>query len=70
MAAGRLDGGKSLIHESILGTRFEAAVTAEAPGFDRFPVCIPSVRREGRLVGRMECWIDPEDSLFAGFMLR
>lgn len=74
LAQGKLDragGGKRrLKHESILGTKFEAWVGESLPEEDGFPGCVPVVRSQAHLVGRMEFWIDPEDPVFPGFVFR
>lgn len=70
LAQGKVGGEKRLIHESIIGTRFEAFVMASVAGEGDFPGCIPCVRGEARLVGRMEFFIDPSDPVYPGFVFR
>ncbi len=55
--------------ESILGSCFTGEVTATAR-FGDYPAVIPQVTGTAHIIGRNEWWIDPDDPLSAGFMLR
>lgn len=68
LAQGRVSEEKGLVHESIIGTRFEAHVVEKAPSENEFPACLPRVRGEARLVGRMDFFIDPRDPVYPGFV--
>lgn len=76
LAQGEVSVDRHLVHESILGTQFEAFVmaTAEAEEVEgdggEFPPCIPRVRGKANLVGRMEFFIDPGDPVYPGFVFR
>ncbi|KAM0355182.1 hypothetical protein ACHAPU_001047 [Fusarium lateritium] len=71
LAEGRLGAGKSkLLHRSIIDTVFEADVVSEEDSPVEFPACIPRVRGTANLVGRMSFFIDPDDTVFPGFLLR
>lgn len=69
LAQGRVSRGKRLVHESIVGSKFEAHVMETVDG-ERFPSCVPRVRGTARLVGKMEFYIDPTDPIYPGFVLR
>lgn len=68
LAEGRVNEKKHLVHESVIGTRFEAHVVKMAPGESSFPGCVPRVRGEAHLVGKMDFFIDPTDPIFPGFV--
>jgi trans-L-3-hydroxyproline dehydratase len=77
LAKGEVSVDRHLIHESILGTQFEAFVMAtmeagegEGEGGVRFPACMPRVRGRANLVGKMEFFIDPGDPVYPGFVFR
>ncbi len=62
-----LDG--PIIIESILGSRFSGRVV-ETTTFGPHAAIIPEVEGMAHLVGRCEFWLDPDDLLRDGFMLR
>lgn len=70
LAEGKVDDRKHLVHESIVGSRFEVHVVASACSEGQFPTCIPRVRGQARLVGKMNFFIDPADPMFPGFILQ
>lgn len=70
LAQGRVSEEKGLIHESIVGSRFAAHVVETIPNEGDFPACIPRVRGTARLVGKMNFFIDPNDPIYPGFVLR
>lgn len=70
LAEGRVSEQKHLVHESIVGSKFEAHVVALAPNLTNFPACTPRVRGQARLVGKMNFFIDPADPMYPGFLLR
>jgi len=55
--------------ESILGTRFDVRVAAEVELGGRAAI-LPEVRGEAFVTGRAEYWVDPEDPVGRGFLLR
>ncbi|OAQ87556.1 proline racemase [Purpureocillium lilacinum] len=60
-----------LLHSSIIGSRFEADIVSEAISpIEGFPACVPRVKGQANLVGRMKFFIDPDEMLFPGFLLR
>jgi trans-L-3-hydroxyproline dehydratase len=69
LAQGRVSKDKRLVHESIIGSKFEAYVM-ETTESKPFPSCVPRVRGTARLVGKMEFYIDPTDPIYPGFVLR
>jgi len=69
LAQGKVSREKRLVHESIVGSKFEAHVM-EIGDQKPFPSCIPRVRGTARLVGRMEFYVDPTDPIHPGFVLR
>ena len=70
LAEGKVSNGKKLIHESIVGTMFEAFVDEVVPSPSDFPACIPRVRGQANLVSRSDFLIDPADPVYPGFVLR
>ncbi|GAB7333268.1 hypothetical protein MBLNU13_g04911t1 [Cladosporium sp. NU13] len=79
LAQGEVSVDRHLIHESILGTQFQAFVMATAEAEEEgegqgdnggFPACIPRVRGKANLVGKMEFFIDPGDPVYPGFVFR
>jgi proline racemase len=68
-ARGELAIGEPFIVESILGTTFTGQV-AEESSFGPYPAVIPQVTGAAHIVGRAEWWIDPDDPLRDGFILR
>lgn len=71
-AQGKLEPGSSkFLHSSIIGSKFEADILSAAQSpVDGFPACIPRVRGRASLVGQMRFFIDPDDEIFPGFLLR
>ncbi|PLB55476.1 Diaminopimelate epimerase-like protein [Aspergillus steynii IBT 23096] len=72
LSRGRVGAGKNkLVHQSIIGTSFEADVVSEEPSpVEGFKACIPRVRGRANIVGQMRFWIDPSEAMFPGFLLR
>jgi trans-L-3-hydroxyproline dehydratase len=70
LAQGEVGVDRRLVHESILGTKFEAFVTETGAGDGKFPTCIPRVRGKANLVGKMNFFIDPSDPVYPGFVFR
>jgi len=68
-ARGELALDEWITIESLIGTRFDVrAVRTTTCG--SLPAVVPEVRGSARLTGRHEFWIDPEDPLRAGVLLR
>lgn len=55
--------------ESILGTSFDVRVAAVTEVCGR-PAVVPEVRGDAFVTGRAEYWLDPDDPLGHGFLLR
>ncbi|TKA25955.1 hypothetical protein B0A50_05467 [Salinomyces thailandicus] len=70
LAQGRLNTSKTLRHYSILGTVFDAGISSLATSPVDYPACVPWVRGTARLVGKMNFYIDPNDPIYPGFLLR
>lgn len=71
LAQGEVGVERRLVHESIVGTRFEAYVMEVEPGGEgELPVCVPRVRGKANLVGKMRFFIDERDPVFPGFVFR
>ncbi|KHN95668.1 Proline racemase [Metarhizium album ARSEF 1941] len=72
LAQGKLGSRCSkLLHRSIIGSEFKADIVSKAHSpVQGFPACIPHVRSQANLVGRMKFFIDPEDDLFPSFLLQ
>lgn len=68
-ARGELSLGDEFTVESILGTTFTGKLEQET-AFGPYQAVIPSVSGTSHITGRNEIFIDPEDPLRHGFMLR
>jgi trans-L-3-hydroxyproline dehydratase len=68
-ARGEIGVDEAISVESILGSIFTGRVveTTEVGGL---PAVVPEVEGKAHITGRSELWIDPEDDLGAGFLLR
>lgn len=60
-----------LVHKSVIGSVFEAKIISgqESP-VKGFPACIPRVKGTASLIGRMNFFIDSEDCISPGFLVR
>lgn len=64
-------GGAKLAHRSIIASSFEADIVSDAESpVEGFRACIPRVKGTANLVGRMSFYIDLEDPIYPGFLLR
>ncbi|MEW6129073.1 MAG: proline racemase family protein [Acidobacteriota bacterium] len=68
-ARGEIKSGESIKIESIIGSRFTGRVVKETT-FGNHAAIIPEVEGTANLTGRLEFFIDPEDPLRHGFLLR
>ena len=68
-ARGELAEGEDIVVESILGTTFGGRVVGTAR-MGPHDAVIPRVSGRAHLMGRSEFWIDPDDPLKGGFLLR
>lgn len=68
-ATGKLADQQTLVHDSIVGSRFTATVHAQVTENDR-PAVVPVVTGSAYRVGSSLFTIDPHDPLVPGFVLR
>jgi proline racemase len=66
---GSLPRGETFVHESVIGTEFEARVTGDAEVAD-FPAVITEVAGSAHLTGFHQFVLEPSDPLGTGFLLR
>jgi proline racemase len=69
VAKGEIRLGEAFVVESILGTTFRGKALARTD-FGPYRAIVPEVSGGAFLTGRHEFWIDPEDPLAHGFILR
>ena len=69
VARGRLAAGESMTIESILGTTFSVSPVGHGYCGDQEGI-VPLVTGSAHITGRMEHWLDPDDPLRHGFLLR
>jgi len=70
LAQGKLSGSKTLKHYSIIDTVFEAGINSPAQSPVEFPACRGWVRGTAKLIGRMNFYIDPADTIYPGYVFR
>jgi proline racemase len=68
-AGGQLKPGQTLVHDSIVGTRFHARIVNELNA-DGYPAVVPEVTGMAYRTGEHRFEIDPADELGTGFVLR
>ncbi|MFD7068920.1 proline racemase family protein [Streptomyces sp. NPDC059913] len=68
-ATGRLAPGRTLVHDSIVGTRFHARIVEELTAHGR-PAVVAEVTGSAYRTGEHHFDLDPEDGLGTGFVLR
>jgi trans-L-3-hydroxyproline dehydratase len=68
-ARGELALGEAIVVESIVGSTFSGMV-AETIDYTGYPAVIPEITGQAHILGRSEYWIDPDDRLGEGFLLR
>jgi trans-L-3-hydroxyproline dehydratase len=68
-ARGELGEGQEIVVESVLGTTFGGRIVGTAR-VGTHDAVVPRVRGRAHLTGRSEFWIDPDDPLKDGFLLR
>jgi proline racemase len=66
---GEIQMNQPIVIESIIGSTFTGKVFEET-AFGPYPAIIPEVQGEAHIVGRNELWINPNDPLKDGFILR
>ncbi|KAJ3460129.1 hypothetical protein MRS44_010996 [Fusarium solani] len=71
LAQGRLEESSRLLHHSIIGTAFEAEIVSKGQSpAEGFPACVVRVRGEAYLVAETRFFINAEDPVSPGFVLR
>jgi proline racemase len=68
-ARGELEPGRTLVHDSIIGSRFLATVL-ERVDVDGTPAVVPQVTGMAYRCGSGEFTVDDSDDLVPGFVLR
>ncbi|NNE67905.1 MAG: proline racemase [Pyrinomonadaceae bacterium] len=68
-AKGEIKTGESIVVESIVGSRFSGRVEKEVE-LSGAPAVIPSVEGCAFITGRSEFYIDPDDAIGKGFLIR
>ena len=66
---GVIEMNQPIVIESIIGSKFTGKVVEET-AFGQYPAIIPEVEGQAHIVGRNELWINPNDPLRDGFLLR
>jgi len=66
---GEIQKDESIVIESIIGSKFSGKVIEETT-FGSYPAIIPEVEGDAYIIGRNELWINPNDPLKDGFILR
>lgn len=66
---GEIKVNEPIVIESIIGSKFTGKVIEETT-FGPYPAIIPEVEGQAYITGKNELWIDPNDPLRDGFMLR
>jgi proline racemase len=67
-ARGLLRPGQAFVHESIIGSRFEAAIAAETTVGGR-PAVVPTIAGQAWITGVFQHGIDPSDPFRDGYTL-
>jgi trans-L-3-hydroxyproline dehydratase len=68
-ARGEIVPGETITIESIVGSTFQGRI-AGTTDFEGVQAVIPEVTGTAHITGRSELWLDPADTLGAGFLLR
>ena len=68
LAGHGLADGQALVHESIIGTRFEARIAGTAPADGR-PAVVTEVTGSASMTGLHHFVLDPRDPVGSGFTL-
>ena len=67
-ARGRLAAGQGFVHESIIGSQFEAGIVREATVGGR-PAIVPTIAGQAWITGVFQHGIDPSDPFRGGYTL-
>lgn len=68
-ARGEIEIGQRITIESIVGSEFTGRIV-ETTTLKQFEAVVPEVSGTAHIVGRSEVWIDPDDPLNPGFLIR
>ncbi len=68
-ARGEIDIGESITIESIIGSRFRGKVI-KTTEYGPYKAVIPEVEGSAYITGKNELYVDPDDQLKSGFLLR
>jgi trans-L-3-hydroxyproline dehydratase len=68
-ARGEIDLNEPIVIESIIDSKFTVSAV-KTTSFGDYPSVIPQVEGNAHILGKNEWWIDPEDPLQNGFILR
>ena len=68
LARGDVEVGQEVVIESIVGSTFRGRIVEKLGGDP--PSVVPEVSGTAHIIGRSEYWIDPEDALGRGFLVR
>jgi proline racemase len=66
---GEVSTGETVTIESIVGSRFAGRIVDTTTVGDRVAV-VPEIQGSAHITGRAEMWLDPDDTLGNGFLLR
>ena len=67
-ARGLLKAGETLIHDSIIGSRFTGRIVGETEVGGR-PAIVGAISGRAWLTGSMQYWLDPEDPYPEGYVV-
>jgi proline racemase len=67
-ARGRLAAGQGFVHESLIGSRFEAAIAGETVVGGR-PAIVPTIAGQAWITGIFQHGFDPADPFRGGYTL-
>ncbi|CVK98856.1 related to Proline racemase [Fusarium mangiferae] len=71
LAEGRLGENSKLLHHSVIGSAFEAEIVSKGQSpVEGFPACVVRVRGQAYLVAETRFFINAEDPVSPGFVLR
>jgi proline racemase len=66
---GEVSVGESVTIDSIVGSRFSGTI-ADTTTFGGYQAVVPEIEGSAHITGRAELWIDPDDALGKGFLVR
>jgi proline racemase len=67
-ARGQLEPGRGFVHESIIGSRFEAGIAGETTVGGR-PAIVPTIAGQAWITGVFQHGVDPSDPFRNGYTL-